>query len=44
METGNGGEGEGGEAHMGCVHQQPTEQIAEILEGRIRGCVRGLDE
>ena len=35
METGNGGEGEGGGAHVGCVHQQPAEQIAEILAGGV---------
>ncbi|RVW26374.1 hypothetical protein CK203_116330 [Vitis vinifera] len=32
-------EREGGEAHVGCVHQQPTGKIAEILAGGIRGCV-----
>ena len=37
-------EREGGEAHVGCVHQQPMGKIAKILAGGIRGCVQGLGE
>jgi len=36
---GNGGEGEGGEAHVGCLHQQSQDQVAEVLAGGVRGCL-----
>lgn len=37
--VGSGGEGEIGEAHVGRVHQQPSDRIGEFLEGGICGCL-----
>lgn len=43
--VGGGGEGEGGEAHVGGVRQpEPADPAAEVLAGGVRGRVRGAGQ